>query len=76
MHRTSSVTSTRPAGRLRRNAGEIAADGLSESELIEVPSTGHTTIVNECARRIMTDFLRSPGGDRSCLDHIPPIEWR
>lgn len=56
--------------------GEIAAAGLRESELIEVPSTGHTTIVNECARRIMTDFLRSPGGDRSCLDDIPPIEWR
>lgn len=56
--------------------GEIAAAGLSASELIEVPSTGHTTIVNDCARSIMVDFLRAPGGDRSCLDDIAPVEWQ
>ncbi len=55
--------------------GEIAAAGLSESELIEVPSTGHTTLSNGCARSIMVDFLRSPGGDRSCLADIAPIVW-
>lgn len=56
--------------------GEIAAAGLSAAELIEVPSTGHTTIVNNCARSIMVDFLRAPGGDRSCLADIPSIEWQ
>lgn len=56
--------------------GEIAAAGLSTAELIEVPSTGHTTIVNDCARSIMVDFLRAPGGDRSCLAEIAPIEWQ
>ena len=55
--------------------GEIAAAGLSDAELIEVPSTGHTTIDNDCARSIMVDFLRSPGGDRSCLADIAPIVW-
>lgn len=56
--------------------GEIAAAGLSEVELIEIPSTGHTTLDNECARTIMVDFLRSPGGDRSCLADIAPIVWQ
>lgn len=56
--------------------GEIAAAGLSEVELIEVPSTGHTTIENECARRIMVDFLRAPGGERSCLADIAPMQWK
>lgn len=56
--------------------GEIAAAGLSQSELIEVPLTGHTTLDNECARRIMVDFLQSPGGDRSCLADIAPIDWQ
>ena len=55
---------------------EIAAAGLSQAEVIEVPSTGHTTWDNQCARTIMADFLRAPGGDRSCLADIPPIEWR
>ena len=56
--------------------GEIAAAGLSNVELIEVPSTGHTTLDNACARTIMVDFLRAPGGDRSCLDDIAPIVWQ
>ncbi len=56
--------------------GEIAAAGLSESELIEVPTTGHTTLDNSCARSVMVDFLRSPGGDRSCLATIAPIVWQ
>ena len=56
--------------------GEIAAAGLTDVELIEVPSTGHTTLDNACARSIMVDFLRAPGGDRSCLDDIAPIVWR
>lgn len=55
--------------------GEIAAAGLSDVELIEVPSTGHTTLENRCARSIMVDFLLAPGGDRSCLADIAPIEW-
>ena len=55
--------------------GKIAAAGLTESELIEVPSTGHTTLDNECARSIMVDFLRGPVGDRSCLADITPIVW-
>lgn len=55
--------------------GEIAAAGLSDVELIEVPSTGHTTLENDCARSIMADFLRAPGGDRSCLADIAPIQW-
>ncbi len=56
--------------------GEIAAAGLSDVELIEVPSTGHTTLENDCARRIMVDFLQARGGDRSCLADIGPIVWR
>lgn len=55
--------------------GEIAAAGLSDVELIEVPSTGHTTLVNDCARSIMVGFLRAPGGDRSCLADIAPLVW-
>ena len=55
---------------------EIAAAGLSNAEVIEVPSTGHTTLDNECARHIMVDFLQAPGGDRTCLATIEPIEWR
>lgn len=55
--------------------GEIAAAGLSDVELIEVPSTGHTTLENDCARSIMADFLRAPGGDRNCLADIAPIVW-
>jgi CubicO group peptidase (beta-lactamase class C family)/pimeloyl-ACP methyl ester carboxylesterase len=56
--------------------GQIAAAGLSEVELIEVPSTGHTTLDNACARRIMADFLRAPGGDRGCLADIAPMVWQ
>jgi len=56
--------------------GEIAAAGLTDVELIEVPSTGHTTLNNACARSIMVDFLRAPGGDRSCLAAIAPIVWQ
>ncbi|MFK8024083.1 MAG: alpha/beta fold hydrolase [Ilumatobacter sp.] len=56
--------------------GEIAAAGLSNSELIEVPSTGHTTLDNACARSIMVEFLRAPGGDRTCLAEIAPIAWQ
>lgn len=56
--------------------GEIAAAGLSDVELIEVPSTGHTTLDNACARTIMVDFLRAPDGERGCLVEIAPIVWR
>lgn len=56
--------------------GEIAAAGLSDVELIEVPSTGHTTLDNNCARSIMVDFLQAPDGDRSCLADIAPIMWQ
>jgi pimeloyl-ACP methyl ester carboxylesterase len=52
----------------------MAAEGLSSSQLVDVPTAGHDVMIWEpdCATLLMHAFLGSPGDqlDRSCLDAL------
>ena len=56
----------------------IAARGLSNAHIVDIPGVGHNTVSNSaCAAQVMIDFLNNPGpnSNTACVDSIviPPF---
>ncbi|MEX0749569.1 MAG: alpha/beta hydrolase [Dehalococcoidia bacterium] len=80
---TSSIPTLILAGEFDTNTptefGEVAAETLSNSYLIEVPSSGHfvTFPRQECTNPLIAAFFAAPQRrpDDSCVQAIPPVDF-
>jgi pimeloyl-ACP methyl ester carboxylesterase len=57
----------------------VAAEGLSNAHIVDIPGVGHNTVRNSaCAAQVMVDFLNNPGpnSNTACVDKltIPPFK--
>jgi pimeloyl-ACP methyl ester carboxylesterase len=57
----------------------VAAQGLSNAHIVDIPGVGHNTVRNSaCAAQVMVDFLNDPGpnSNTACVDSItiPPFK--
>jgi hypothetical protein len=57
----------------------VAAQGLSNALIVDIPGVGHNTVRNSaCAAQVMVDFLNDPGpnSNTACVDSItiPPFK--
>jgi pimeloyl-ACP methyl ester carboxylesterase len=57
----------------------VAARGLSNAHIVDIPGVGHNTVSNSaCAAQVMIDFLNNPGpnSNTACVDSIviPPFK--
>jgi pimeloyl-ACP methyl ester carboxylesterase len=55
----------------------IAAEGLSHSQRIEMPSTAHEVLQGECGQRIAITFLQNPEAAiaTSCMGAVPSMSF-
>jgi pimeloyl-ACP methyl ester carboxylesterase len=59
-------------------SSQAIADGLSNSQLFEVPGLGHGTVrLHECPLAVMQAFLVDPAApvDAGCIGTMPPPAW-
>jgi pimeloyl-ACP methyl ester carboxylesterase len=61
-----------------RQQGEIILDGLTNAQLVDVPTAEHGVAPqSQCALDILVAFIAEPttNADTGCLDEVPPVEW-